>query len=63
MWQPLWPQLQQLRVLAPVLLFADLLSPILLVGGRWRRPVEQWRIQPQHKAALVASRLVSVVHA
>jgi hypothetical protein len=41
-----------------------ILTPFVLWVGQQRRwPEQRGRVQPQHKATLVASRFVSVLHA
>jgi hypothetical protein len=55
--QPLWTlwRLQQLR---------DVLVPVLLLfWEQWGRPEQRRRVQQQRKASLVASRIVSGLHA
>jgi hypothetical protein len=65
---PLWLRVQQLRVvvlalvvLTPVLLAPVLLAPVLREQQRGRP--ERRQVQPQHKATLVGSRFVSILHA
>lgn len=63
MWWPWWlSRLRQLRIVFTLLLVIFLYS-ILLIGRRQWRGAKQRPVHQKHKASLVGSRFVSVVHA